>query len=128
MDRSYAEPLDLSEMARTANCSRFHFLRAFQAAFGETPGRYLAQRRVERAKDLLRATNLTVTEICFRVGFSSLGCSTPASPNWSASPPSAYRAEVVRRGGPPPIPGCYVLMWSRPQSTASAQSRRSDPR
>ena len=74
MDRRYAEPLDLDSMAAAAaGFSRYHFSRAFRAAFGETPGSYLSRRRVERAKDLLRSANLTVTEVCLLVGFSSLG-------------------------------------------------------
>ena len=73
IDRDYAEPLDLDAMAREAGYSRFHFARAFAAAYGETPRAYLTRRRIERAKTLLRTANLSVTEICFLVGFSSLG-------------------------------------------------------
>ena len=73
IDRDYAEPLDLDAMAREAGYSRFHFARAFAAAYGETPRAYLTRRRIERAKTLLRSANLSVTEICFLVGFSSLG-------------------------------------------------------
>ncbi len=73
MDRCYAEPLSLDEVAQRAGYSRYHFLREFRAAYGETPRAYLTRRRIERAKDLLRSANLTVTEICHMVGFSSLG-------------------------------------------------------
>ena len=73
IDRDYAEPLDLDAMAREAGYSRFHFARAFAAAYGETPRAYLTRRRIERAKSLLRTANLSVTEVCFLVGFSSLG-------------------------------------------------------
>ena len=65
IDRDYAEPLDLAAMAREAGYSKFHFARTFAAAYGETPAAYLTRRRVERAKALLRAANLSVTEICF---------------------------------------------------------------
>ncbi len=73
IDREYAEPLDLDAMAREAGYSRFHFARGFAAAYGETPRAYLTRRRIERAKTLLRTANLSVTEVCFLVGFASLG-------------------------------------------------------
>ena len=69
IDREYAEPLDLDAMAREAGYSRFHFARGFAAAYGETPRAYLTRRRIERAKTLLRTANLSVTEVCFLVGF-----------------------------------------------------------
>jgi AraC-like DNA-binding protein len=126
IDRAYAEPLDLDRLARRAGCSRYHFLRAFAATYGQTPGRYLTYRRIERAKDLLRTANLTVTEICLLVGFSSLGSFSSRFSALVGMSPSAYRAQAVRAGGPPPVPGCFVLMWSHPaipekppESTAS---------
>src|SRR6267143_3913121 len=73
IDLHYAEPLDLDAMAREAGYSKHHFARAFVAAYGETPRAYLTRRRLERAKTLLRTANLTVTEVCFAVGFASLG-------------------------------------------------------
>jgi AraC-like DNA-binding protein len=73
MDRAYAEPLDLDALAREAGYSRFHFARSFRDTYGLTPRVYLSARRVERARELLRTANLTVTEICYLVGFSSLG-------------------------------------------------------
>jgi len=63
-DRRYADPLNLDELAAAAGVSKYHFLRAFTAVYGRTPALYLAERRIERAQDLLRATNLTVTEAC----------------------------------------------------------------
>jgi AraC-like DNA-binding protein len=104
MDRAYAEPLDLEALARRAGYSRFHFLRAFRDAFGETPRAYLTRRRIERAKTLLRSANLTVTEVCFLVGFSSLGSFSARFSELVGRSPSEYREEAVRRGGPPPIP------------------------
>jgi AraC-like DNA-binding protein len=115
MDRSYAEPLDLDALARRSGYSRFHFARAFRESFGETPGAYLSARRIERAKDLLRWANLTVTEICHLVGFSSLGSFSARFSELVGMSPTAYRRRAVAEGGPPPIPGCYVLMWTRPQ-------------
>jgi len=73
MDRDYAEALDLDAIARAAGYSRFHFIRAFRDAYGQTPRDYLSARRVERARELLRNADLPVTEVCLFVGFSSLG-------------------------------------------------------
>lgn len=128
MDRAYAEPLDLDALAEAAGYSRYHFLRAFRDAYGETPGAYLSRRRIERAKDLLRAANLTVTEICFLVGFSSLGSFSSRFSELVGCSPSAYRAAAVSKGGPPPIPGCFVMMWSRPPGAAPQERNRGEAR
>jgi AraC-like DNA-binding protein len=115
IDRDYGEPLDLDGMARQAGYSRFHFARAFAAAYGETPRAYLTRRRIERAKTFLRSANLSVTEICILVGFSSLGSFSARFREIVGQSPSDYRrAAVTREGAPPPIPGCVVLMWTRP--------------
>jgi AraC-like DNA-binding protein len=121
-DRAYAEPLDVDVIAHEAGYSRFHFIRAFRETYGRTPRDYLSHRRVERARELLRSANLTVTEVCMLVGFSSLGTFSARFKVEVGISPSEYRDREVRRGGPPPIPGCFVLMWSQP----SAQSGRSD--
>jgi transcriptional regulator GlxA family with amidase domain len=114
MDAGYAEPLDLDALARRAGYSRAHFARAFRAAFGETPRAYLTRRRIERAKDLLRSANLTVTEVCFMVGFSSLGSFSSRFRELVGVSPSGYRQRASAEGGPPPVPGCFLMMWTRP--------------
>src|SRR5881398_4141457 len=73
MDRTYAQPLDIPLLARIAVVSEAHFIRTFRATFGETPHRYLQRRRVERSMFLLRETDRSVTDICYDVGFTSLG-------------------------------------------------------
>jgi AraC-like DNA-binding protein len=73
IDESYHEPINLEEMARTARLSRFHFLRVFRDTFRETPHQYLQKRRIARAKELLAAGHHSVTDVCFEVGFESLG-------------------------------------------------------
>jgi AraC-like DNA-binding protein len=115
MDLRYAEPLDLDRMAAEAGFSKFHFARAFKEAFGETPANYLTRRRVERAKNLLRSANLTVTEVCMLVGFSSLGSFSSRFSELVGMSPSAFQRASAERGGPPPIPGCFLLDWGRPR-------------
>jgi AraC-like DNA-binding protein len=109
IDRHYAEPLDLDDLARTAGISKFHFHRLFAATYGRTPAVYLSERRIERAQDLLRATNLTVTEVCHAVGFSSLGSFSSRFRAVVGESPSEFQQ---RWGADAPrIPGCFVLMW-----------------
>jgi AraC-like DNA-binding protein len=108
-DRNYAEPLDLAALAAAAGVSKFHFLRCFAQTYGKTPAAYLAERRIERAQDLLRATNLTVTEICFVVGYSSLGSFSTKFRQLVGVSPSAYQALFAETGAPH-IPGCFIFM------------------
>ncbi|WP_431956376.1 helix-turn-helix transcriptional regulator [Nocardia lijiangensis] len=107
-DRHYADPLNLDELASAAGVSKYHFLRAFAAVYGVTPAAYLAERRIERAQDLLRATNLTVTEVCMMVGYSSLGSFSSKFRQLVGVTPSEYQAKFA--DGAPRIPGCYVFM------------------
>src|ERR1700724_237718 len=109
--RASPEPIGIPALAAGAGYSREHFIRAFRAAYGETPGRYRTRRRVERACELLRSANLTVTEICHLVGFTSLGTFSARFTEITGMSPSAYRKQAAERGGPAPIPGCYALMW-----------------
>jgi AraC-like DNA-binding protein len=114
IDRDFAFPIDLDAMAAAAGYSRFHFARAFAAAYGETPRAYLTRRRIERAKALLRSANLSVTEICFAVGFESVGSFGTRFRRLVGRSPSSYRAASVAASGPPSVPGCVALMWTRP--------------
>lgn len=113
IDREYAEPLDVAALARGALVSPAHFRRGFKEAFGETPYRYLLTRRLERAKALLRAGELSVTEVCFAVGFSSLGSFSTQFRRFVGESPAAYRRRLASVP-PVPVPGCYVWMWDRP--------------
>lgn len=111
IDRDYPGQVGIPELAEQAGYSTEHFIRAFRVAYGQTPGRYRTQRRVERACDLLRSANLTVTEICYLVGFASLGSFSTRFSEVTGMSPTAYRKAAVDRGGPAPIPGCFALMW-----------------
>ncbi|MEJ2871628.1 AraC family transcriptional regulator [Actinomycetospora sp. OC33-EN08] len=108
IDREYAEPLDLDALAATAGLSKYHFLRCFSRTYGRTPAAYLTERRVERAQDLLRATNLTVTEVCWLVGYASLGSFSTRFRRLVGVSPSEYQARWA--SGAPRIPGRFVLM------------------
>jgi AraC-like DNA-binding protein len=109
IDRHYQQALELDELARVAGVSKFHFARSFEAAYGETPIRYLTRRRIERAQDLLRAANLTITEVCMLVGFASLGSFSARFTELVGESPTAYRDRWAARGGPR-VPGCYLFM------------------
>jgi transcriptional regulator GlxA family with amidase domain len=108
-DRAYADALDLDALAAAANVSKFHFVRSFAATYGETPMRYLTRRRIERAQDLLRSANLTVTEVCMLVGFSSLGSFSSRFRELVGESPAEYRDRWASSGGPH-IPGCFLFM------------------
>lgn len=108
-DRQYAEPLDLDTLARAANVSKYHFARCFAETYGETPMRYVIRRRIERAQDLLRSANLTVTEVCMLVGFSSLGSFSSRFRELVGESPTQYRDRWAAKGGPR-IPGCFLFM------------------
>ncbi|MCX4234391.1 helix-turn-helix transcriptional regulator [Streptomyces sp. NPDC020707] len=119
MDREYAEPLDVPMLARTALMSPGHFQRSFRAAFGETPYGYLMTRRMERAKALLRRGDLSVTEVCFAVGCTSLGSFSSRFTELVGETPSAYRARSHEPGAS--IPACVAKMYTRPVRRAAAK-------
>lgn len=96
-------------MARVAGVSKYHFQRSFKAAYGVSPAEYLSRRRIERAQDLLRSTNLTVSEVCYAVGFSSVGSFSSRFSELVGESPTAYQARFP--GGAPRIPGCWMFMW-----------------
>jgi AraC-like DNA-binding protein len=125
IDRHFDRTLGLDELARVAGVSKYHFVRTFEAAYAETPIRYLTRRRIERAQDLLRAANLTITEICMLVGFSSLGSFSSRFSELVGESPTAYRDRWAVRGGPR-VPGCYVFMRGVADlgGTTGGQSRR----
>ncbi|AVZ72029.1 AraC family transcriptional regulator [Streptomyces lunaelactis] len=119
MDRDYAEPLDVPALARAALMSPGHFSRSFRAAFGETPYSYLMTRRIERAKALLRRGDLTVTEVCFEVGCTSLGSFSSRFTELVGESPSAYRARSHEQGAA--IPACFAKIMTRPVRNGEAK-------
>jgi transcriptional regulator GlxA family with amidase domain len=112
MDREYARPLDVETLARTACMSSGHFSRSFRAAYGETPYSYLMTRRIERAMALLRRGDLSVTEVCFAVGCSSLGTFSTRFTELVGVPPSVYRRQAARATAG--MPSCVAKQVTRP--------------
>ncbi len=114
MDRAFAQRLDVPALASIAEVSPAHFSRQFRETFGETPHRYLQRRRVERAMELLRETDRSVTEICFDVGFNSVGTFSRTFRGIVGESPSAYRARFVNAGVALLVPACWAMAWMRP--------------
>jgi AraC-like DNA-binding protein len=108
IDRDYARPLTVERLAAQAGLSVFHFIRAFRVAFGTTPHRYLRDKRLERAKELLVTTPLPITEICDQIGFQSLGSFSSLFRRVVEESPAEFRA---RRRKHVYIPGCFARMY-----------------
>ena len=105
IDREYAQPLDVEALARGAHMSAGHLSREFRVAYGESPYAYVMTRRIERAMALLRRGDLSVTEVCFAVGCSSLGTFSTRFTELVGMPPSAYRRDGAHPSdGMPPVP------------------------
>ena len=120
MDRSYDKPLDVPALARIALTSEAHFIRTFKLTFGETPHRYLQRRRVERAMFLLRETDLSVSEICLEVGFTSLGTFGRTFREIVGESPTTYRLGAADLRA---VPACFAKAWTRPSSFGEADRR-----
>jgi AraC-like DNA-binding protein len=123
MDREYASPLDVEALARTALMSSGHFSRSFRAAYGETPYSYLMTRRIERAMTLLRRGDLSVTDVCFEVGCSSLGTFSTRFTELVGESPSAYRAQD--HSWMEPVPACLMRVVLRPVRNREAATNAS---
>ena len=109
IDECYDLPLDLAEISKQACLSRYHFLRLFRDTFQATPHQYLIQRRIERAKVLLRSRRLSVTDVCFEVGFQSLGSFSSLFRRSVGAAPVQYRKREIdsRRK----VPACFIQMY-----------------
>ena len=122
MDREYAQPLDVPALARTALMSPGHFSRRFREAYSETPYSYLMTRRIERAKALLRRGDLSVTDVCFAVGCTSLGSFSARFTEFVGETPSVYRArnhDELRA-----VPACLAMVVTRPRRSRGQGRRR----
>ena len=119
IDRAYAQPLDIIDLAQLASVSEAHFIRTFRATFGETPHRYLQRRRVERAMFLLRETERSVTDICLDVGFGSLGTFSRTFAYIVGDTPTEYRNRKLVFA----VPTCFSTSWMRPSSFGEARAK-----
>ncbi|WP_088287969.1 helix-turn-helix transcriptional regulator [Kineosporia sp. A_224] len=122
MDREYTRPLDVEALARGANMSAGHLSREFKRAYGESPYAYLMTRRIERAMALLRRGDLSVTEVCFAVGCSSLGTFSTRFTELVGVPPSTYRAEHAQATDG--MPSCVAKQVTRPVRNREAPVSR----
>jgi AraC-like DNA-binding protein len=119
IDREYAQPLDVEALARGVHMSAGHLSRAFRAAYGESPYSYLMTRRIERAMALLQRGDLSVTEVCFAVGCSSLGTFSTRFTELVGMPPSAYRRDAL--GPSEGMPPCVAKKVTRPVRNREAR-------
>lgn len=119
IDREHAQPLDVEALARGVGMSAGHLSRQFKLAYGESPYSYLMTRRIERAMTLLRRGELSVTEVCFAVGCSSLGTFSTRFTELVGVPPSVYRREAESTRG---IPGCTTRIVMRPVRNREARA------
>jgi AraC-like DNA-binding protein len=120
IDREYAQPLDIEAIASGVHMSAGHFSRQFKLAYGESPYSYLMTRRVERAMALLRRGDLSVTEVCFTVGFSSLGTFSTRFTELVGMPPSVYRSQAA--GEMAGVAPCVAKQVTRPIRNREAQA------
>jgi len=120
IDREYAQPLDVESLARGAHMSAGHLSREFRRAYGESPYAYVMTRRIERAMALLRRGDLSVTEVCFAVGCSSLGTFSTRFTELVGVPPSVYRTQSA--GATEGIPPCIAKQVTRPVRNREART------
>jgi transcriptional regulator GlxA family with amidase domain len=120
IDREYAQPLNVEALARGANMSAGHLSREFKQAYGESPYAYLMTRRIERAMALLRRGDLSVTEVCFAVGCSSLGTFSSRFTELVGVPPSTYRREAAAATAG--MPACVAKEVTRPVRNREART------
>lgn len=126
IDREYAQPLDVEALARGVHLSAGHLSREFRRAYGEPPYQYLMTRRIERAMALLRRGDLSVTEVCFAVGCSSLGSFSTRFTELVGVPPSVYRDHAAQAAAaartPPEMPSCVTRQVTRPVRNREARA------
>ena len=120
IDREYDQPLDVEALARGVNMSAGHLSRQFRLAYGESPYSYLMTRRIERAMALLRLGKLSVTDVCFEVGCSSLGTFSSRFTELVGVPPSVYRRDATRATAG--IPSCVAKQVTRPVRNREARA------
>jgi len=127
VDARYREPLDVSALAHSAHLSPAHFSREFRRAFGESPHQYLLARRLERAAELLRNTDRSVSDICLLVGLRSVGSFTTSFGRTYGVSPTAYRAAHAPALTHARVPTCVLQAYARPSSSTFGEDSRGPP-
>jgi len=113
IDHCYDHPLSLDQISEKACFSRYHFLRLFRQVFNKTPHQYLIERRIEKAKELLSSEQLRVTDVCFEVGFQSLGSFSSLFHKYVGHAPITYREKARQRElAKRKVPGCFLVMYN----------------
>ncbi|HEY6122852.1 MAG TPA: AraC family transcriptional regulator [Pyrinomonadaceae bacterium] len=112
IDHCYDHPLSLDQISSKACFSRYHFLRLFRQAFNKTPHQYLIERRIEKAKELLGSEDIRVTDVCFEVGFQSLGSFSALFHRYVGHAPVTYREKMRQsQEAQRHVPGCFLFMY-----------------
>lgn len=110
LDRNYNEPITIDDLSREVALSPFYLIRAFRHVYKQTPHQYLVGQRIAKAKELLRNSDMSITEICLEVGFESLGSFSALFSKVAGISPSAYRASCNPTLPPTYIPFCVCLL------------------
>ncbi len=110
LDRHYNTPITIQQLSREAALSPYHFIRVFQRVYKVTPHQYLVQQRISKAKELLRTTDISITDICFSIGFESLGSFSALFRKVAGISPSAYRLNAQSPVKPAYIPLCVCML------------------
>jgi transcriptional regulator GlxA family with amidase domain len=127
-DAYYDRPLDVVALAQAANVSERHFSRSFKSTYGETPYQYLLSRRLERARHLLRTTDMQVAEVCLAVGFTSVGSFTTTFRRQMGITPGDYRRLNAGSSASEHVPHCFLMAWARqPRNGAFREDSSQDP-
>ncbi|HZE68659.1 MAG TPA: AraC family transcriptional regulator [Pyrinomonadaceae bacterium] len=117
IDHCYDHPLNLEQISSKACFSRYHFLRLFRQAFNKTPHQYLIERRIEKAKELLGSEDIRVTDVCFEVGFQSLGSFSSLFHRYVGHAPITYREKMRQsQEAQRHVPGCFLVMYGFQQA------------
>lgn len=111
LDANYASAITIQYVSREAALSPYHFIRLFCRVYKQTPHQYLIQRRVDRAKELLRSSELSITEICLEIGFESLGSFSTLFRKSTGLSPREYRKKATKPAHPSTIPLCVCLRY-----------------
>ena len=127
VDARYGEPLRVDDMAHAAGLSRAHFSREFRRTFGESPHSYLLTRRLERAAAQLRMTDRPVADVCWSVGWNSLGSFTTSFTRTYGLSPTAYRAAYPPAASHAQVPTCVLRAYGRPQHRTFREGNRTSP-